>query len=296
MDIENNYYKVLDHGYVALVDFMGGDQMIEKCARQSYIPGTRDKTDTRKLIRHLVREHHTSPFECTEFHFQMALPLFVQAQLVRTRTANISQYSGRYAVMPEMYYEPKEWRLQSKENKQGSASEELDVSKSAHADSMLAWVRYTAEHAYKVLLDFGVAKELARMVLPQNLYTYWHFKIDAHNLMHLLKLRTDPHTQWETRQYANIMAAIFQQLCPITFEAWMDYQYYAVTLSKKDRELLHELLKTIKKEDWFVMHDTPRELHDFLKKIDPPDEANFSLPKYLSAQEVEANIQEALQR
>ena len=161
-----NYRTYLDHGFVGLVDKMGSDESIEIAARQSYGQGTRAVSDTRNLLRYLMRHRHTSPFEMGEVLFHIKIPIFVARQILRHRTASLNEWSGRYSEMTDEFYTPRPERLkvQSTTNKQGSG-EELGVD--AKID-----ILQTFEHGYRdayafyqKMLDLGLTRELSRVIL-----------------------------------------------------------------------------------------------------------------------------------
>lgn len=225
--------KVLDKGYVRLVNYMGGDSAIANAARISYDKGTRPISDDEKLIRYLMKHRHTSPFEMVEFQFELKMPLFVIQQLLRHRTANINQMSLRYSEALEEFYIPEVSHInkQSKDNKQGRGellenSEEMaDVFFESSMSSL-------AE--YQHLLNNDVARELSRMVLPANLYSKLVWKMDLHNLFHFLKLRMDPHAQYEIQEYARAIYDIIKPIVPISCSAAEDYLFKAESLSRME--------------------------------------------------------------
>lgn len=197
LDLEN--IDVLDKGFVRLVDYMGSDDMILNAARVSTGASSKGAKRDRGLIRYLYRNAHTSPFEMSEFIFHIKAPLFVARQWMRHRTASVNETSGRYRELPTEFYEPETWREQATKNHQGSEGEVADVER---INQSFAKSLATATKTYQSLLRRGVAREMARLVLPVTLYTEWYWKIDLHNLMHFLSLRMDAHAQWEIRQYA----------------------------------------------------------------------------------------------
>jgi len=228
---------VLDKGFVRLVDYMGNDESIVQAARVSYGGGTKSVREDKALIDYLMRHHHSSPFEMVEFKFHLKLPLFVFAQLVRHRTASLNAMSARYSEMPDEFYTPESYRTQDTNNKQGS----LDYLSPAWNEFPSGEVRSgsTIEYdRYQALLEHGVAREMARMVLPQNLYTEVYWKQDLHNLLHLLRLRLDPHAQWEIRQYAQAIYGIIQPIIPWTIESWENHVRQAISLSDIEQEVL----------------------------------------------------------
>lgn len=249
------YVKVLDLGFVGLVDVMGDDSAIVQAARTSYGKGTKSVSEDRGLIRYLMRQQHTSVFEMVEFKFHIKLPIFVMRQHVRHRTANLNEYSGRYSVMTDEFYIPDLHRLQAQSsiNKQGSegqlVGDELDmvhntikrVSADAYAD-YLSLVNEPGGREYDIQDRQGLSRELARIILPVNNYTECYWKIDLKNLLHYIRLRADHHAQWEIREFAKALASFVQQRCPIAFEAFEDYMEHAVTLSRMDQVLLYDVI------------------------------------------------------
>jgi thymidylate synthase (FAD) len=120
-EILGGYFPVLDHGFVSLVDYMGSDEDVERAARVSYGYGTRKRSATRGLVRYLRRHRHTTPSEMVEFKFHCAMPMFIARQWIRHRTASVNEYSGRYSLMPLLFYRPRmeQFALQSRSNRQG---------------------------------------------------------------------------------------------------------------------------------------------------------------------------------
>lgn len=238
--------KVHDHGLVALVDVMPrlapvgktADFAIVQAARVSYGAGTKQVNEDRGLIRYLARHRHTTPFEMVEFKFHHVMPIFIARQWIRHRTANVNEYSARYSVVQDRFYHPslENVRKQSKTNRQGG-EEPMDAVTAQEFLDYLDRVEKSYEE-YQRLMDKGVARELARIGLPVNVYTEWYWKIDLHNLFHFLSLRMDAHAQQEIRDYANAMYALIQPIVPIAAEAFLDYNYGAVHLSRLEVEAL----------------------------------------------------------
>ena len=237
------YFPVLDHGFVSLVDYMGSDEDVERAARVSYGYGTRKTSATRGLIRYLRRHRHTTPSEMVELKFHCAMPIFVARQWIRHRTASVNEYSGRYSLLPLLYYTPDraELQAQSESNRQGRAGAPLDA---LYADAVARWerVRREASAGYEWMVGHDVARELARIDLPLSLYTQWYWKIDLHNLLHFLSLRVDPHAQYEIRAFARVMAGMLQRVAPLSFEAWLDYDVAGTTLSRGELAALRRLV------------------------------------------------------
>jgi len=261
---------VLDHGHVRLVDVMGDDERVEQVARLSYQKGTRQVSETRSLLRYLIRHRHTSPLEQAVITLDMKMPIFVARQLVRHRTQSINELSGRYSEMPEEYYVPDEIYEQSTTNKQGRGTM-MDDSTS---DATLATMRMLNEEAflsYQDMLKDDVARETARMVLPLSTYTQWCTTMNLHNLLHMLELRLDPHAQWECRQYAEAIAKIVQDWCPIIWEAFVDYRLEAVTFSREEAQFIRATVQRDPPDEASLLAHTnlsKREVAEFLAKLE----------------------------
>ncbi|MCI4398866.1 MAG: FAD-dependent thymidylate synthase [Acidobacteria bacterium] len=238
-------FKVLDKGFVRLVDYMGSDQRIVAAARVSYGQGTKTLREDRGLIQYLMRHAHTSPFEQVQITFHCKMPIFVARQWIRHRTARLNEISGRYSVMKDEFYLPTadSVRTQSAVNKQGRSEEKVSQEV---ADQMLARLEEGQRRAYLEydgFLQKGVARELARIHLPLSLYTEWYWQIDLHNLFHFLKLRLDEHAQYEIRQYAQVMARIAQTIAPLAYEAFEIYVLKSAVLGQDELSWLREHLK-----------------------------------------------------
>ncbi|MDX1568792.1 MAG: FAD-dependent thymidylate synthase, partial [Longimicrobiales bacterium] len=250
-EILGGYFPVLDHGFVSLVDYMGSDADVERAARVSYGYGTRKVSATRGLIRYLRRHHHTTPSEMVELKFHCAMPMFVARQWIRHRTANVNEYSGRYSLMPLLFYRPEheQFALQSQSNRQGR--EGGRAPESLYSEAMERWeeIRSRASDAYSWMVSEDVARELSRIDLPLSTYTQWYWKIDLHNLLHFLTLRVDPHAQWEIREYGRVMAGMVKRVAPLSYEAWVDYDLEGVRMSQADRRALSSLLEVLDDSD-----------------------------------------------
>ena len=238
--------KVHDHGLVALIDVMPrlvpagktADAAIVQAARVSYGQGTKQVNEDRGLIRYLARHRHTTPFEMIEFKFHHVMPIFVARQWIRHRTANVNEYSARYSVVRDRFYRPsiEEVRRQSAVNRQGG-DEPIDEMTAREFCEYLD--RVESHYAdYQRLMEKGVARELARIGLPVNVYTEWYWKIDLHNLFHFLSLRMDAHAQQEIRDYAEAMFALVRPIVPIASEAFLDYNLGGVHLTRLEVEAL----------------------------------------------------------
>jgi thymidylate synthase (FAD) len=231
-------------GFVRLVDVMGDDSSIVQAARVSYGEGTKKIHEDRGLIRYLIRHQHWTPVEMVEFKFHVKIPVFVARQWIRHRTANVNEVSARYTEMKdEMYLPPLEQiSAQSKDNKQGRDTQPFPQETAEHIQSLIRESNENQYEVYQKLLDLGIARELARSVLPVGHYTEWYWKIDLRNLMNFLALRLDPHAQWEIRVYAEAMASIVKEIVPMAWEAFEDYILHSSHLSRYETEIVKEII------------------------------------------------------
>jgi thymidylate synthase (FAD) len=274
------YFPILDHGFMALKDYMSGDDGIEEAARGSYKYGTRQKGDQRQLLRSLMRRRHTSPFEQVELKFHCCMPIVVARQWVRHRTASLNEMSGRYSLMPMLFYTPQQDQVQkqSKWDKQGRDGA-FDKELLDEHGCNIALLRDEIRHHYRWCTENDIARELARIDLPLSTYTQWVWKIDGHNFFHALGLRCDSHAQWETRQYFNWMAGAGKRIMPIAFEAWEDYAFYSKKFSRQEMNVLRYKL-----EHGHCINDgdlglelTKTERKEFIAKFEEPEIIDFDL-------------------
>ncbi|MCO5297035.1 MAG: FAD-dependent thymidylate synthase [Fimbriimonadaceae bacterium] len=236
--------KVLDKGFVRLVDYLGGDARIVQSARVSYGSGTKTVRQDRGLIHYLLKHAHTSPFEQVQLTFHTKMPIFVARQWVRHRTARLNEISGRYSIMRDEFYlpDPEHVCAQSESNKQGRA-EALPADQALAIIEALEREQRETYANYEKLLEMNVARELARVNLPNSLYTEWYWQIDLHNLFHFLRLRMDAHAQYEIRVYAEAMARCAQAVAPLAYEAFEEHVLGAVTFSRAECEALAAMLE-----------------------------------------------------
>ena len=241
-------YPVLDHGFVRVIDYMGDDAAICQAARVSYGKGTKSVQNDEGLIRYLMRHWHSTPFEMCEIKLHVKLPVFVARQWIRHRTANVNEYSARYSILDREFYipAPEHIAAQSTINNQGrgetlTGDEAARVLEILKADSARAYDNYEA-----MISDDGqqgLARELARMNLPSNIYTQWYWKVDLHNLLHFLRLRADSHAQYEIRVYADEICKIVADWVPYAYAAFEDYRMGGATLSKTSLDVMRRMIK-----------------------------------------------------
>ncbi|MGL5028732.1 FAD-dependent thymidylate synthase [Wolbachia endosymbiont of Phyllotreta cruciferae] len=237
-------HKVLDHGFIRVVDYMGSDSAIVQAARVSYGKGTKQTSQDEALIKYLMRHHHTTPFEMCEIKFHVKLPIFVARQWIRHRTANVNEYSARYSILDNEFYTPKPEQVakQSDNNKQGSGEAfDPDTSKEI-IDSLTNDSNLVYSH-YEKFIEQGLAREIARTNLMLNYYTQFYWKIDLHNLLHFLKLRADKHAQYEIRVYAEVMLDIIKKWVPLAYNAFVEYCLESACISRTGLEIIRKLIK-----------------------------------------------------
>ena len=324
-ELRQKQFKLGHDGFVRFVDVMGDDAAIVQAARVSYGAGTKSVSDDRGLIRYLIRNQHTTPFEMCEVKLHVRVPMDTWRQWIRHRTASVNEYSTRYseAIDAHNSVKPDEWRAQSKNNKQGSSGAITGFPEgyTTHErygkfykvlppglcadehDSDCTWpciyedsepptagdyltarddeFHRRARELYEERLKFGVAREQARKDLPLSTYTEAYWKMDLHNLMHFLKLRMDSHAQQEIREYATVIGEeIVSQLFPVTWEAFEDYMFNSMQLSRMEIELLSEILLRMRSKAslselgtpfWDTLHMplgwSKREESEFLAKV-----------------------------
>lgn len=258
--------NVLDHGFVRLVDTMGDDRAIVNAARVSIAGQEVSPTqDDHSFIRMLMAEGHTGPFEHVELKFHIKAPIFVARQWLRHRTASVNEMSARYGVVPAEAYTPPSERMkkQDTKNKQQSATDAIAEPWSS-CDAIFASNEQQFS-LYADLLERGLVREVARVVLPLSTYTEWYWKIDLHNLFHFLQKRMDRRSaQSEIADYADAVAELIEPIVPIAWEAFVDFRLNAVALSVDEMDALKQFIRTQR-----LTHDfkTKRESRAWAKKL-----------------------------
>jgi len=243
-----NAIPVLDHGFIRVVDYMGDDAAICQAARVSYGKGTNSVQNDEGLIRYLMRHWHSTPFEMCEVKLHVKLPVFVARQWIRHRTANVNEYSARYSILDREFYipAPEHIAAQSVVNNQGRG-EALTGAEAARVLDILKTDSERSYDNYQAMISDdgqrGLARELARMNLPANIYTQWYWKVDLHNLLHFLRLRADAHAQYEIRVYADAICSVVADWVPFAYAAFEDYRLGGATLSETALECVRRMLK-----------------------------------------------------
>jgi len=303
------YFPVLDHGFVSLVDYMGSDEDIERAARVSYGFGTRARSKTRGLIRYLRRHKHTTPSEMVELKFHCCMPMFIARQWIRHRTANVNEYSGRYSLMPMLFYTPSAEQLQTQSGSNNQGRSGQSVGDSLYEEAQQRWQdqRAQAAQTYEWMTGNEIARELARIDLPLSTYTQWYWKIDLHNLLHFLTLRVDAHAQWEIQEYGRVMAGMLKRVAPLSFEAWIDYDVNSAHLSRLELDVLRQVVASSPTElrgqdvqvtagDMESSGLSRREVAELLSKFQPKaiPEFDLDLSSAVSGELLEARFAQAV--
>lgn len=263
--------KVGPDGHIRLVDYMGSDAAVVQAARVSYGAGTKTVSDDRNLIRYLLRHRHTTPFEMVELKFHVRVPMDTWRQWIRHRTASVNEYSTRYseAIDSRATTQPDQWRLQSRNNKQGSNGMLADVEKHTADGVTSAGINFAKEltrkeaqlhklsqDVYKTRLSAGIAREQARKDLPLSTYTEAYWKMDLHNLLGFLRLRLHPHAQQEIREFAQAIADIVKDVCPVVWEAYEDYAQGGRYFTREEMNALRTMLNGAM-GSWLDEHGNP---------------------------------------
>ena len=279
--LENIIYKplkVLDKGFIRVVDYMGNDSSVVQAARVSYGKGTKKKSEDEGLIRYLLRHRHTTPFEMCEIKLHIKLPIFIARQWIRHRTASINEYSARYSILEDEFYIPKKYYLaeQSSSNKQGrgdniddkSASKILKILKE---DSLNCYKNYSWMLNEKNSDQYdnnrpSLSRELARINLTLNTYTQWYWKIDLHNFMHFVSLRADSHSQFEIREYGKTLLTILSKWTPLSYKAFLSYRLNSAELSMESINVIKKMIsgKKVKKDTSNLSNREWKELQELL--------------------------------
>jgi thymidylate synthase (FAD) len=254
------------HGFVRLVDLMPRithtdlkcDEAIVQAARVSYSSGTKNKRSDSSLIKYLLKNNHTSPFEMVEFKFHIKAPLFIVRQWQRHRMSSYNEISGRYSVLSESFWEPTNFRRQSEINKQGSEQPISEPLNWTLINEYNNHIKGTYSF-YEYLLKQGVSREMARCVLPLSVYTEFYWKIDLHNLLRFISLRSDSHAQLEIREYSDVIKKIVSEYCPVTVCAFDEYITDSIRLSKTE-------LIALKTDNTDII-DSKSGIEEFKKKL-----------------------------
>ncbi len=217
----NPEIKVLDKGFVRLIDHMGSDLSVVNAARVSFgkMKATFEEGDAR-LVDYLAEHEHTSPFRHTALTLHVKAPIFVFRQWMKHRIGSeFNEISGRYVEFPEdEFFVPELFRQQAKVNKQGSEGMIPEANRARALESYLESCRGAVAH-YKELISLGVCREQARCVLPLGLYSEVYWTVSLQAVAHFIRLRADSHAQWEIQQYAAAVRSVVEPLYPVGLKA-----------------------------------------------------------------------------
>ncbi|MBP5402121.1 MAG: FAD-dependent thymidylate synthase [Treponema sp.] len=242
-EILEKEFKVLDKGFVRLVDYLGSDDRIVQAARVSYGDGTQTVTKDEALIDYLMRQQHTSPFEQVVFTFHLKMPIFIARQWVRHRMGRINEISGRLSVMKEEFYVPDIKNIDpQKKDKLERALEPLEPEEAEKIQKEFVKGQKKSYEAYKSLIESGLAREIARINLPLSLYTEFYWQMDLNNLFHFLKLRLDTHAQLEMREYAKTILDIVRKVCPVATASFENVMLKSVSFNGEEIVALRKVL------------------------------------------------------
>lgn len=267
---------VLDNGFIRVIDYMGNDCSIVQAARVSYGAGTKHQNTDKALIDYLMRHDHTTPFEMCEIKFHVKLPIFVARQWMRHRTGSFNEYSARYSVLQDEYYLPNKNHItqQSDTNKQAR-----DMSKTINdekADQFIELSKEKISECYKLYLEMmenGVAREIARTVLPVTYYTQFYWKVNLHNLLHFTRLRAHQSAQFEIRQYAEKIIEIIEKWVPFAYEAFLEHKQNSKRLSNKNTKFIQ---KVFNKE-----YDIKEKFYEYVKESELSQRDKLELQQFL---------------
>lgn len=261
------YVLLPPYGFVVLRGWYGSDENFAQTAR---ITTNSDNKNPRPLIRHLVRHYHTSPIENSHIDLEVSLPIFVERQWARHRTAGWNEVSARYCELPAEQWEIPDRRYQYEPpegaNRQGSWGL-LDPLRRRFLKGKLKRFLNSAVQQYKLFRSEKLAPEISRIVLPLSTYTRKRWWVDMHNMMNFLRLRQAPDAQAEIREYANAISELLKKIFPTTMEAFVDFRLEAMNLSRLDKIALGMILNGEKLENALKVYDLKSEALEFQDKL-----------------------------
>jgi thymidylate synthase (FAD) len=216
--------------------------------------------------------------------------MFIARQWIRHRAASVNEYSGRYSLMPMLFYTPSAEQLQtqSRTNNQGRSG--TPVAPEKYAETVARWneIRRLSRGAYEQMTSEDMARELARIDLPLSTYTQWYWKIDLHNFLHFLKLRVDRHAQWEIQEYGRVLAGMLKRVAPHSYEAWIDYDVCGARVSRMELDAMRKLVQVqdgglvaqpgrMSATELDGLGLAKREIVEFLQKLEPATTPDYEL-------------------
>lgn len=211
------------YGFVRLDDCMANDLSVVNSARVSFAKTSEQMDDASiGLINFLMRERHGTPFEHNSFRFHVKCPLFVAREWFRHRIGSFNEFSARYTEVPNEFFIPEIEDVRCQVGKPGSYKfEPINIDDAYSTISIISAANDASYNSYRKMIDMGVAKELARSVLPVSMYTQFYWTVNARSLMNFLSLRNDSNAQLDIRQYAKDVEVFFADKMPFTYEAWI---------------------------------------------------------------------------
>jgi thymidylate synthase (FAD) len=253
--------SVQPHGFVRLVDYMGGDARIVQAARVSYGSGEKTPAEDEALIRYMMEHAHGTPFEKVRFEFHVKCPIFVMRQWIRHRMGSFNEFSMRYSEAKDEFWFPHPTNLRQVggANKQGSVEGVWDDLQRRILNDSMVEANETAMAKYQYLLAQGVAREQARAVLPVSAFTEFYWTVDLRNLLGFLLLRLDAHAQREIQEYAHPLLACARAVAPVAVSAWENAQLHAVHFTS---------------EEWYVYQSWITRVEDHFDHCEDPDADN----------------------
>jgi thymidylate synthase (FAD) len=221
--LAENVVPVLDHGFVRLDDAMADDLSVVNGARVSFARHKEEMDESDAgLIRFLMRERHGTPFEHNSFRFHIRAPIFVAREWFRHRVGSFNEFSMRYAMATDEFYVPEPDDVRTQVGKPGSYSfEEVSPEVAETTREELKAVYESAYQTYERLVELGVARELARCVLPVGAYTEFYWTVNARALMNFLSLRASENAQREIRRYAEACERFLAEKMPVTYASFV---------------------------------------------------------------------------
>ncbi len=218
---------ILDSGFIRLVDMMGNDDRVLDAARVSTGASSKGKKEDAGLINYLMENRHHTPFEKIVFEFHIKCPIFIARQWFRHRIGSFNEMSSRYREFEFEVYMPTTWRGPGTTNHQGSISGVFDKDEELELKYILLKQYTSAQESYRKLLEKGVAKELARLIIPMAQYTEFYWTVNMRSLMNFLSLRDDDHAQFEIREYAKGIKRMIESTnkIPMTLKAFERFGY-----------------------------------------------------------------------
>ena len=235
-------YKVLDKGFVRLIDYCGSDQRIVQATKLSYGEGTKGIRNTEELIDYLIRHEYTAPLEQVVLSFHLKMPIFVARQWAKHRMGILNELAGQYSIMKNEFYIPERSNSVPQDNRQERTLEAFTTEQSEEIRSSLIKEQQASYESYNSHIQSGLTKTLAGINLPLSLYTEFYWQMDLHNLFQFLKTKLDANAQYEIRQYAKVILEITKKVTPITTEAFEKNVNRSVSFNTEEMKALRDIL------------------------------------------------------